>query len=89
MNHCRRFETFVFEDLASGRQRSELHALCFDLNHFRQNQNQTLVTLYPSLDFIAKNQVLDAVNDPVKLKAFTSMGGGNYDLSELCSTIER
>ena len=90
-------KTIFLVALASGRRRSELHALCFDSDHFRQNQNQTLVTLYPALDFIANNQILDAVNDPVKLKAFTSVGWGRegsligkkYVLSELCSTIER
>ena len=35
-----------------------------------------MVTLYPNLDFVAKNQALDAVAEPIKLSAFTSVGGG-------------
>ena len=76
-------KTVFLVALASGRRRSELHALCFDSHHFRQNQDQTLVTLYPALDFVAKNQVLDSVADPVKLKVFTSVGPEDTD-RKLC-----
>ena len=72
-------KTVFLVALASGRRRSELHALCFDSHHFRQNQDQTLVTLYPALDFVAKNQVLDSVADSIKLKAFTSVGPEGTD----------
>ena len=34
--------------LASGRRRSEIHSLCFDSHHFRQNQDQIMVTLNPA-----------------------------------------
>ena len=33
-------KTVFLVALASGRRRSELHALCFDSHHFRQNQNR-------------------------------------------------
>ena len=69
-------KTVFLTALASGRRRSELHALCFDSAHFRQNQDQSLVTLYPDIDFVAKSQVLDSVAAPIKLQAFTSVGGG-------------
>ena len=68
-------KTVFLTALASGRRRSELHALCFDSAHFRQNQDQSLVTLYPDIDFVAKSQVLDSVAAPIKLQAFTSVGG--------------
>ena len=55
-----------------------------------------MVTLYPDLDFVAKNQALDAVAEPIKLSAFTSVGGGgqmltgNYALSDVCfNTVSR
>ena len=70
--------------LASGRRRSEIHALCFDSHHFRQNQDQSLLTLYPDLDFVAKNQALDSVAEPIKLlKAFTAVGSEDFD-RKLC-----
>ena len=72
-------KTIFLVALASGRRRSELHALCFDSHHFRQNQDQSMITLYPALDFIAKSQALDAVADPIKLKAFTSVGSADTD----------
>ena len=59
-------KTVFLVALASGRRRSELHALCFDSHHFRQNQDQSMVTLYTDLDFVAKNQALDAVAEPIK-----------------------
>ena len=40
-------KTVFLVALASGRRRSEIHALCFDSHHFRQNQDQSLLTLYP------------------------------------------
>ena len=76
-------KTVFLVALASGRRRSELHALCFDSHHFRQNQDQSMVTLYPDLDFVAKTQALDAVAEPIKLKAFTSVGGADID-RKLC-----
>ena len=76
-------KTVFLVALASGRRRSELHALCFDSHHFRQNQDQSMVTLYPDLDFVAKNQALDAVAEPIKLSAFTSVGGADAD-RKLC-----
>ena len=76
-------KTVFLVALASGRRRSELHALCFDYHHFRQNQDQSMVTLYPDLDFVAKNQALDAVAEPIKLSAFTSVGGADAD-RKLC-----
>ena len=60
-------KTVFLVALASGRRRSELHALCFDSTHFRQNQDQSMVTLYPDLEFVAKTQALDAVAEPIKL----------------------
>ena len=42
-----------------------------------------MVTLYPDLDFVAKTQALDAVAEPIKLKAFTSVGGADID-RKLC-----
>ena len=89
-------KTVFLVALVSGRRRSELHALCFDSHHFRQNQDQSMVTLYPDLDFVAKNQAFDAVAEPIKLSAFTSVGGGgqmltgNYALSDVCfNTVSR
>ena len=72
-------KTIFLVALTSGRRRSELDALCFDSYHFRQNQDQSMITLYPALDFIAKSQALDAVADPIKLKAFTSVGSADTD----------
>ena len=69
--------------LASGRRRSEIHALCFDSHHFRQNQDQSLLTLYPDLEFVAKNHVLDSVAEQIKLKAFTAVGSEDFD-RKLC-----
>ena len=88
-------KTVFLVALASGRRRSELYALCFDAHHFRQNEDQSMVTLYPDLDFVAKNQALDSVAEPIKLSAFTSVGGGqmltgNYALSDVCfNTVSR
>ena len=66
--------------LASGRRRSEIHALCFDSHHFRQNQDQSILTLYPDLDFVAKNQALDSVAEPIlKIKAFSAVGSQDFD----------
>ena len=54
-----------------------------------------MVTLYPDLDFVAKNQALDAVAEPIKLSAFTSVRGGgqtltgNYALSDVCFNTVR
>ena len=39
--------------------------------------------LYPYLDFMAKSQALDAVAEPVKVKAFT-LGGGEDPDRRLC-----
>ena len=80
-------KTVFLVALASGRRRSELHALCFDSHHFRQNQDQSMVTLYPDLDFVAKNQALDAVAEPIKLSAFTSVGGADARLE--CGVYDR
>ena len=44
-------KTIFLVALALGRRRSELHALCFDSHHYRQNQDQSMITLYPALDF--------------------------------------
>ena len=63
-------KTVFLVALASGRRRSELHALCFDSHHFRQNQDQSMVTLYPDLEFVAKTQALDAVAEPYKAQSF-------------------
>ena len=41
------------------------------------------MTLYPDLDFVAKNQVLDSVAEPIKLKAFTAVGSEDFD-RKLC-----
>ena len=76
-------KTVFLVALASGRRRSEIHALCFDSHHFRQNQDQSLLTLYPDLEFVAKNQVLDSVAEPIKLKAFTAVGSEDFD-RKLC-----
>ena len=69
--------------LASGRRRSEIHALCFDSHHFRQNQDQSILTLYPDLDFVAKNQALDSVAELIKIKAFSAVGSQDFD-RQLC-----
>ena len=86
-------KTVFLTALASGRRRSELHALCFDSAHFRQNQDQSLVILYHDIDFVAKSQVLDSVATPIKLQAFTSVGGrtriGNSVRSGPCCITER
>ena len=66
-------KTVFLTALASGRRRSELHELRFDLVHFQQNQDQLLVA---DIDFMAKSQVLDSVAAPIKLQDFTSGGGG-------------
>ena len=76
-------KTVFLVALASGRRRSEPHALCFDSHHFRQNQDQSMVTLYPDLEFVAKTQALDAVAEPIKLRAFTSVGSADID-RKLC-----
>ena len=76
-------KTVFLVALASGRRRSEIHALCYDSHHYRQNKGQGLLTLYPDLDFVAKNQVLDSVAEPIKLKAFTSVGSEDFD-RKLC-----
>ena len=76
-------KTVFLVALASGRRRSELHALCFDSHHVRQNQDQSMVTLYPDLEFVAKTQALDSVAEPLKLRAFTSVGSADID-RKLC-----
>ena len=72
-------KTVFLVALASGRRRSELHALCIDSHHFRQNQDQSLVTLYRDLEFVAKTQALDGVAEPIQLRAFTSVGSADID----------
>ena len=72
-------KTVFLVALASGRRRSEIHALCYDSHHFRQNQDQSVLTLYPDLDFVAKIQSLEAVAEPVKIKAFTVVGVHDFD----------
>ena len=72
-------KTVFLVALASGRRRSEIHALCYDSHHFRQNQDQSVLTLYPDLDFVAKSQSLEAVAEPVKIKAFTVVGIHDFD----------
>ena len=47
-----------------------------------------MVTLYPDLDFVAKNQALDAVAEPIKLSAFTSVGGGADADRKLCPVTQ-
>ena len=76
--------------LASGRRRSEIHALCYDSHHFRQNQDQSVLTLYPDLDFVAKSRSLEAVAEPVKIKAFTVVGIHDFDrrLCPVCSLLQ-
>ena len=76
-------KTVFLVALASGRRRSELRALCFDSHHFRQNQDQSMVKLYPDLEFVAKTQALDAVAEPIQLRAFTSVGSADTD-RKLC-----
>ena len=78
------WKTIFLVALASGRRSSELHALCFDFHHFRQNQDQIMITLYPALDFIAKSQALEAVAEPITLKAFNSVGSADID-RKLCT----
>ena len=41
------------------------------------------MTLYPDLEFVAKTQALDAVAEPIKLRAFTSVGSADID-RKLC-----
>ena len=36
-----------------------------------------MITLYPALDFITKSQALEAVTEPIKLKAFNSVGSAD------------
>ena len=52
-----------------------------------------MVTLYPYLDFVAKTHALDAVAEPIKLKAFSSVGEltstGSYALCAPCCSTER
>ena len=76
-------KTVFLVALVSGRRQSELHALCFDSHHFRQNQDQSMVTLYPDLEFVAKTQALDAVAEPINLRAFTLVGSDDID-RKLC-----
>ena len=58
--------------------------LCaFDSHHFRQNQDQSILTLYPDLDFVAKNQALDSVAEPIKIKTFSAVGSQDFD-RQLC-----
>ena len=42
-----------------------------------------MMTLYPDINFAAKTQALDAVAEPIKVKAFTSVGGADID-RKLC-----
>ena len=53
--------------------------MCHDSHHFRQNQDATIVTLYPEINFLAKSQVLDTIAQPVKVTAFTTVGGADPD----------
>ena len=58
--------------------------MCFDSHHFRQSQDQSMVMLYPDLlEFVAKTQALDAVAEPIRLRAFTSVGSADID-RKLC-----
>ena len=38
-----------------------------------------MVTLYPDLEFVAKTQTLNAAREPIKLRAFTSVGSADID----------
>lgn len=77
------FKTVFLTALATGKRRSELHAMCHDSNHFKQNQEQTAIKLYPDIAFIAKSQVLDTIAQPVKVNAFRLVGGEEPD-KKLC-----
>jgi hypothetical protein len=77
------FKTIFLTALATGKRRSELHALCHDSDHFKQNQEQTSLKLYPAIDFIAKSQALDTVTQPIKVNAFSLVGEGDPD-RKLC-----
>ena len=72
--------------LASGKRRSEIHALCYDSHHFWQNQDQSILTLYPDLDFVA----MEEVAEPVKFKAFTVVGVHDFDrrLCPVCALLQ-
>jgi hypothetical protein len=70
------FKTIFLTALATGKRRSELHAMCFDSDHFKQNQEQTVLKLYPDISFIAKSQLLDTAAQPIKVNAFSLVGGG-------------
>ena len=38
---------------------------------------------YPNLDLVAKNQALDSVAEPIKIKAFSAVGSQDFD-RQLC-----
>ena len=76
-------KTIFVVTLASGRCRSEIHALCYDSHDFRQNQDQSVLRLYPDPDFVTKSQSLGTVAEPVKIKAFIVVGVHDF-VRRLC-----
>ena len=60
-----------------------MHALCLDTDHFNRNQDQSILKLFPDIGFLGKTQALDAVAQPVRLNAFSLVGGEDPD-KRLC-----
>ena len=67
------WKTTFLVALASGRRRSEIHALCFDSDHFKQNQDQTILKLYPDPNFVPKNQAANTIASPIRIPALTNV----------------
>ena len=68
--------------LASGRRRSEIHALVTGPGNIHWFEHQVILRTHP--DFIAKNQVLGSVARPITVKALSNFVGNDRRERLLC-----
>ncbi|PJE78317.1 hypothetical protein CI610_02751 [invertebrate metagenome] len=78
------WKTVFLIALASGRRRSEIHALSSSPSCLRWSRNYSLVTLLTDPSFLAKNQVPNFSPDPIKIPALKAVSGPNDQDLLLC-----
>ncbi|XP_077977162.1 uncharacterized protein LOC144432761 [Glandiceps talaboti] len=75
-------KTVFLVALASGRRRSAIHALCISEGHF--NLSRTAAVMHTAPGFLAKNQVLGSVPNPIMIKSLDDFVGRDKVERTLC-----
>ena len=76
------YKTVFLLALASGRRRSELHALSTEKGLLRLSKEEAVLRTRPG--FLAKNQVLGSVSSPISIKALDHIVGPEPEERYLC-----